>query len=317
MKFNGRSDRVIAAGQNETLKVTIATRGRSGSFSRNIMVTTNDPANARVKLVCEAQVLAAVRKSPKSASFGRLDRKAGPKDKTISLTRGDAGPIKPELAGPIPKGVTASIEEIEAGERYALNVTVDAAQSNGPVKGNLKIRTGVAESPETSIRVYATVPARVEAVPRTFSVPRDKSVDQQVPVNFRWSDGRPDKLVAATPNDPNLEALVEEVDGRQRVVLRVPAGYRPTGGRHFVTVTTDDESFKSFQVPIRYAGIGRQFRPQPVTRKPGASKRRATVGAAATRSMTGRGASTKAGNAKQPAGQPSEKSPEPPASPSP
>ena len=240
------------------MKVYLNTRGRSSGFTRQIKVTTNDPKHPQEVLTCKGQVKVAMSTTPSVANFGKVMRTDPPKQKTIEMTRGDGGPISPKLLGALPDGVKAEIREIEAGERYTLDVTVGSPWPNESIKGSLKIATGVRESPDTTIRVVASVPARVQTTPRQYTVPVERETEFEQAISVKWNEGGSFMVLSAVPSDARLQVDIESAESAQRVILHVPPEYTPEGrGPHFVTINTSDDQAPSLQVPIRFRNAQR------------------------------------------------------------
>ena len=142
--------------------------------------------------------------------------------------------------------------EITAGEEYALDVTVSPPWPNEALRGLVSFRTGVDESPTQSVRVHAAIPARVQAVPKEFRLPRTPEEDIEKSARFQWNGGPPKKVLTATCNDPGLTVSLADAGGRQELSLHMPAGHRSPRSRAQITITTDDEEVPSFSIPVRF-----------------------------------------------------------------
>ncbi|MBU0719132.1 MAG: DUF1573 domain-containing protein, partial [Planctomycetes bacterium] len=173
--MSGRSDREIKPGEHDVVSVTLASRGRSGAVQKGIRVTTNDPDNKQITLTCTGNVISAFSGEAPKATFGRIKRDQGPQTKTIRLSAGDAGPIKPEVGTITQEGLTAEIREIDPGKVYDLDVTVGPPWPNGRLIANLDLKTGVAKAPEEKIRIDAQIVPRVQAAPDQFMVVQNAS----------------------------------------------------------------------------------------------------------------------------------------------
>ena len=128
----------------------------SGSFTRNITVTTNDPEHSSETLVCKGRLLEPARVSPHLISFGRIPGTAVLTKRAL-VTAMDGGPLTPELAPFEKQGVAAKLREIEAGQRYEIEVTLTPPLDPGRLRVNLTLRTGVAAAPSVNVLVVATV----------------------------------------------------------------------------------------------------------------------------------------------------------------
>lgn len=221
----------------------------SGEFTRKIRVQTNDPNNPTAELTCKGRALVAFRTEPATLNLGKIERDSGPVTKTVTLTRGDGGPLQPKL-GKMEPSVSAELREIEAGEKYALDITVSPPWPNDKVRGSVTIETGLEEVPQETVRLFGQVDPRLRTEPKSFVLPANTEEEADLRVELLWA-GSPGKAVGATATDRALSAKVVEENGKQVVVLHVPANYeRKQKVALSVSVTTDDPVVSSLRIPI-------------------------------------------------------------------
>ncbi len=256
-KLTGAADRTIPPGESDVVEIVFQTV-RRGPIGRKVMVATNDRAAPEIALECVANVRTGLKVEPFTAAFGNLDRGAGPQERTLMLTRGDGGPIAPRVAATGHPNVTARIEEIAPGERYALHVTVGPPWPNGPLSGALEIETGVPEDPRENIPVFASVAPRLAAVPAQFLFDGELKADSEQTLRLRWAGGPPGQITGATTNIKDAEVTFTPAgpDVEASVTLRVPAGYTPDArAAYFVTIRTDDPEAPQIQVPVAFRRV--------------------------------------------------------------
>jgi hypothetical protein len=261
VKLDGRADRTIAPGQSEQVKVSIATdRKTKGKFTKAIRVTTNDANNPNLTLTCEGTIKVPFEMQPSAISFSEIERGAETQRKTIRITRGEGGPLAPELLPVENENVKASLREIEHGEIYELDVELNPPWPNRAIQAYLTLKTGVAEVPEERIRVYARVAERLRSVPTRFTIPSNVASDLDLKARLIWSGENPGKITEVSSSDPELTASLVEENGEQSVVLHVPEGYvLPSNSRGYVTVRTDDAEARSLRIQM-YAARAPQSR---------------------------------------------------------
>ncbi|UCG32665.1 MAG: hypothetical protein JSU68_13490 [Phycisphaerales bacterium] len=253
MKIAGRSDRVIKPNATEEFEISLSSANRSGKFTRKIGVTTNDPNQPSDSLACVGNVLVPFKTVPRTVNFGQLKRSAEAQTKTVVLTRGDGGPLSPEVQPSRRPNVKTNLREIEQGDKYELDVTIEPPWPNTlRFRDLININTGVPEAPRGSVTVHAQIVPRLEAQPKQFSLPGAFPQGLQRTANLIWDDGNPGKIIDATVNDPELSVEVVEQGGRQRLVLSVPEGYQQKPGRRQVTVRTEDADAPTLQVPVSF-----------------------------------------------------------------
>ncbi len=244
-------DRTIEPGQTDTVEISLNTGSRNGKVTRKIRIETNDRKHQNETITCEANVLAAVKTEPRTAHFTKIDRNAGPQKRTITLTRADGGPLAPKIKTVRGDNVTAELREIEAGERYELDITISPPWPNGTTRGNVILETGVEQAPTEGIVVYANVAPRLQAQPQRFTIPADLESNREFRARLVWSGDKPGNISEVVATDPELKARLEDENGKQTIVLEVPAGYSPVRrAGNAVVVKTDDPTARNFRIPM-------------------------------------------------------------------
>ncbi len=229
----------------------MATGQKRGKLNRIIAVTTNDRSSQTVNLECEAEILSALKCDPESVNFGQIKRSDTRAEKTVKITRGNGGPIKPKVVSSGNPQVTADLREIEPGESYELAIVTEPPWPNGMLRANVQIETGVEQAPTESIMVFANVMPRVQASPQRFTIRPDSTNDSKVVARLNWDDDHPGKITEVTVNDSTLSVEVEEQNNQQVIVLDVPAGYSPAKNAGTqVSVKTDDPAVPAIQIPV-------------------------------------------------------------------
>ena len=194
---------------------------------------------------------------PTRLSFGKISRTDGPHVKTVAISRGDGGPIAPELEPIKGQVVTAEVREIEPGEKYELEVTLVPPFKSNRVHQRLTLKTGIPQAPATLIQVYASLDPLVTAYPQRVLVPRERDSEWTTTVRLTWTDGSSThKVVSATVNDPDLKVEPDPDDPLQ-VLLNVPADWDLKRGSRTLMIKTDDEAAPSVRVHVRMGGKNR------------------------------------------------------------
>ena len=202
-------------------------------------------------------VLVPFKTSPRTVNFGKLTREAGSQTKTVTITRGDGGPLQLELLPTSQENLTTELREIEPGEKYELDVTIQPPWPNNRFRSRLTLATGVPEGPRSSISLYAQITPRLVVKPSRFTLPNEFDQGIQRSANLVWDDNKPHPIRDVTVNDPELSVTLDEANGRQRLVLDIPAGYQRKPGARYVMVRTDDKAVPSLKVPVTFARKGR------------------------------------------------------------
>jgi hypothetical protein len=225
-----------------------------GDFSKPITVDTNDPAHAQVTLTCKGKILEAVKLTPGTVNFGRIPLGEEHVEQKIRLSRGDAGPLKPEIASGTDEHIEAELKEIEAGEQYELVVRACPDPKTQRLQGKLVLRTGVSEQETVDVNVYGTVTPRLAARPPTVVIPSGADTTWEQAIEVEWADGTNGyKIVNASVNHPNLAVSVDAQAPRPRILLKLAhalEGSLPVDTQ--IMVTTDDPHGGEIAIPVRH-----------------------------------------------------------------
>lgn len=251
--------------------MTLSSRKYKGEFTKRILVTTNDPDHPKETLFCKGSVRRPVNVDPQRINLGQISRKSGPVTKTVVITSGDAGPLKPELQPTTDPAIETRLKEILPGARYELQVTVSPPFKSDQVRTNLTLSTGVSKSPTVSIPLFGTLAPKVSPRPRHLRVPAERESGWEQAVSLIWDGDETHRILGATANDPDLKLRVEEQDGRQQVIVEVPADYKRQSGTRTVTIRTDDDETPQVSVPVTFT-TPRKTRPGATARRTSAAK---------------------------------------------
>lgn len=216
--------------------------------------------------MCSGRVYRPLKNPRPTLNFGQIRRNTPAVTKTLLLSRGDGGPIAPEL-GPIHQpGIHAEIRTIHEGSHYELTATFSPPWPNGRVNTSFMIKTGVKQAPKQRIRIVANVEARVTTAPQRLLIPLGGDTVERS-ARIRWSPGGDRRVVAAKATDPRLAVRIEESDGYQTVVVSAPRGYQSPARPVAVTLHTDDSEIPTYSVPIQFKQPRRRARPASASRR--------------------------------------------------
>ena len=203
-------------------------------------------------LDCATKVLVPYRIAPTYVRFQRIPRNAGPQTQTVKLTRGDGGPLAPTLLPLHNKNVETALREIEPGESYELDITVKPPWPNQLMRVALPLETGVPESPRGTIQVSAQIMPQLAAQPGRLTIRTPQDTPQEYRIALKWASESHGRVTEASSRDKRIKVQVEERDGRQELLVTVPAGYMRPAPRQSATITvkTDDRWAPRLDIPV-------------------------------------------------------------------
>ncbi|MBN1511081.1 MAG: hypothetical protein JXB13_03630 [Phycisphaerae bacterium] len=243
---------MIKPGQSELLSVIVSCGKLKGQFTRAIQVSTNDPNNPVVQLMCRGQMLEAVHVTPAMVNFGRVPRKEVSPSRTAKITRGDGGPLKLKLKEIKNQAIQAELREVKAGEEYELKVTISPPFTAAYFRDKIELETGIEQSPVAEVSLYATVTPRVAAVPALVRIPPDAKPGWQQRITLQWDDNKPGRLLETSIHNPGIKTEIVELNDVQQVLLSVTDEYKPRMGRDNIIVKTDDPDMPQVLVQVMY-----------------------------------------------------------------
>ncbi len=213
---------------------------------------------------------------PRWVSFGRFERDSPPLHQTITLSRGDGGPISPELLPTSLHGLEAKISEVKPGETYELKVSMLPPWPNGKFSEALTIKTGLEQSKSITVHVNGLAKPRLTSSPRRLSLPLGGKQESRRQVYLRWDKDKPAKILSVTCSIPELKVETNEGEKGQTITITVPAEFKRPRGSHKLTIRTDDKEVPTYTVRIIYTGDSRSAsaRRGPLGTTPQASQRR-------------------------------------------
>lgn len=246
----------------------MATGNRRGKLSRTISIVTNDRDNQNASVQCEAEILSALKCEPETVNLGQVKRSDVRVEQTVKISRGSGGRLNPKVVQTGNPAITAELREIEAGERYELQIVGQPPWPTGMLRANIQLETGVEQAPVESITVFGNIAARAQANPQRFTIRPDTQKDTRLVARLAWDDDHPGQITEVSVNDESLAVGVEEQAGQPVIVLSVPAGYSTARTRGTqVTVKTDDPGVPVLQIPVfvmaAQAGTPGQVGPTP------------------------------------------------------
>ena len=127
-----------------------------GPMADHVIAQTNDPKQRQVRIPVSGFVRPVVSVRPKVATFGRLEL-TGPFSATFDVQNLSTGSISVLGATTDVAGVASAIEEVEAGKRYRVKVTLPQEMAKGPFEGTLEIQTSSERMPLVEVKMSGTI----------------------------------------------------------------------------------------------------------------------------------------------------------------
>jgi hypothetical protein len=128
----------------------------AGPLADYVVVRTNHPEQAVVKIAVSGLVRPVVAVTPKVADFGRREV-VEPQSKSLEVKNLGTEEIQLTEATSDVEGLEAVIESVEEGRHYRIQLTLTDALPKGDFEGQLTIKTSSARQPVLEIPLRGTI----------------------------------------------------------------------------------------------------------------------------------------------------------------
>jgi len=265
-------DKVIKPGAEGKVHLSVDTRNFQGPISKTALIMTNDPTTPQVTVFMMANVKPFVETLPygffslrgisgeevtSELTLISEDPKFKPTNVTVTGTITGPGSAAQDMS-PFVKASVAQVAEKErvAGKgpnQWKLKLTVAKEAAMGILNGQVRLETGIAKQPETTINISGSIADAVGVVPTqlTFGeVDLKAPVTKEVDVINRNAKNADFQVTGATTSVPGIKAEVKpQGGGRVKVVLSVdPKTVKKGKFDGDLTINTNDPTKKSLKV---------------------------------------------------------------------
>ena len=247
-------DRVIKPGAVGRISFRIDPKRIHGKSTKNITVETDCPGHPKTILRATGEVYRILEVKPRPRVTFRVTDKSKPMTQTLEVlvTTDDQFEIL-SVTSDNPTFV-GSVEPIEAGKKYRLTIKAVPPFKNGSNIGRLTITTNLEKQKTTVVTASAYVTPRLRVSPTLLSVAvGENAAEQKRRITLINTGKTPVDILEVKSSDPALTTtlLDNPRTNMKYIQVTVPANYKPKPGTNTITITTNDEEFKSFTIPIR------------------------------------------------------------------
>ncbi len=257
--------KLLQPGESEGVKVTYSTKKRTAKVTQKIRVHTNDPANPVTVIEVKGRVRQLVELSDaRGLNFGAIGRD-DVVTKSIEIECAYSEPLVLALGALQSDKFDVQLEEVEAGKLYRLTATTTPPLRDGPFRVNAKLLTGTELIPEVTVSIRGKVQAPVAVSPPSLFVSGKMQRSSQRTLRVTSRRKVPLQVTGVTVSDPAISVEILPTSAAPARVLpasnvttiRVklpPVDEIPADGAT-ITITTDDEQYGEFVVPVRKRAV--------------------------------------------------------------
>lgn len=244
---------------DETGHVHVSFRpaGSAGIKTATAIVTTNDPANAKVILRIRCDFRPELYAVPERLNLGRFPADAvGVVESKFSIISGNELEVFKilDIDTTAASELSTSYEIIRLGIEYEISVTNTKPITAGGYSGTIVVKTSNRKLPELSIPVMGNALRPVEVQPATILLDKASEAKQVQDYIIRVIPGTLEDFTVVKVSVPNGASFHTESKGKYTVVrlIDMPGDCALSGS--YVTIETDVADMEPLQVPIVVRG---------------------------------------------------------------
>ena len=162
----------VEAGGSGTILVPIDTRKFQGSVSKTFAILTNDPAKPKLIVRMRGRVQKVFGISPSEVAFGKVDPKAEPQSRTVTITNLTDNPLSLTMPEEAPAGpFTFRLETVEEGKKWAVHVTTKPPFQTGLNTVTAVLTTNHEKIKKVKVEFSAYLAPAVQVIPPKLVIP--------------------------------------------------------------------------------------------------------------------------------------------------
>lgn len=240
---------VIAPGNSVEMEVDVDLRGRSGVFTGELLIETNDPRQRELRLSFQAMVASSIEISPRHVFFRALGR-----EDTATISSTVRFKDEPTSIGSVLSRadfIDVEFDEVEPGREYRIDVSTVPPLGEGRVNTDIIVKD---ESGEKifDIPVWIQILSDIEYSPNVIVLHPDDAVDarRQIVLTYgRVSDFSIERVLVPAPS---IEVSVHELEGHGYRIQLIGVPPRADMNGKSIIIQTDLDDADPIEIPLVY-----------------------------------------------------------------
>lgn len=267
----GEWDREIAPGKSGTIPVEFNPANFTGTVTKTVTITTNDPAQPTRVLEFRATVWRPFQVQPTFANFLPVEGERWTETKVVRIVSNAAEPVT--LAAPQSSDprFQAEVKAVKPGREFELHVRYESAEGAAAPSTTITVPTSSKDQPELTITAFAIPQPAVMAVPAMLQVPANATGQNYNHNIVIRNNGRtPLEITEAVATVADVAVKLTEAQPGKLFYVHVglPKDFRVTPGTAAaVLVRTSHPRFAEIRIPVvQPAAEARAARPEAAAR---------------------------------------------------
>lgn len=248
----------LKPGETGVISIQMDTAQFSGSVTKTVTVSSNDPAHHQTVLEFTASVWTPVQVSSPVIIFPALTDPAQVITRSVTIRNNVDGALQlSDLRSDQPV-FKPTLKETVPGREFELTATTVPPLANGTTTARITLKTSNPKMPELTVQVVATLLPPVQVAPTEVMLPLAKLAAPEkryvVLLNHRGFDLQ----LSDVKTDAAGVMVTTSVTSDKKqftILLTFPAGFQADApGKRSVTGKTNHPELPTFEVPIVYTG---------------------------------------------------------------
>jgi uncharacterized protein DUF1573 len=215
-------DRKVEPGKTGKIPIEFRARGFSGTVSKLVTVTCNDPVRNTQNIQIQATVWKPVDITPAYVYFMGVEGEVTNETKVVRITNNMEEPITLESLQSNNPNFKTELKTLKPGKEFELQVFYSASVTNAPPQGVISMKTSSTNMPMLTLTAYAMPQPAFVTMPQAIFLPTGPlSPNYRVPVTIRNNSVTPVKLSDAVVNAEGVTIETTETQPGKLFTLNV------------------------------------------------------------------------------------------------
>ena len=253
----GQWDRKVEPGKTGKIPIQFNPGAPSGTVTKSISVTCNDPAQGVQNLQVKATIWKPVDVNPAYVYFMGVEGEVTNDTKVVKITNNLEESInleKPESNNP---NFKTEMKTLVPGKEFELSVTYAPTSTNSPPQSMITMKSTSTNLPIVSVTAYAMPQPAVVAMPQAIRLPAGPlSPNYRQPVTIRVNSSNPVQLTEPLVNADGVSVQTTETQPGKLYTLNLtfPTNFHAKPDMA-LTVRTSHPKYPTLRVPFIQAAM--------------------------------------------------------------
>lgn len=246
-------DRRVEPGKTGKIPIEFRPKGFSGTVSKSITVTCNDPLRNTHIIQVQATVWKPIDVTPAYVFFVGVEGEVTNDTRSVRIVSNLEEPITlapPESNNP---NFKPALKTVKPGKEFELQIAYASGGTSGPPQGIVSLKTSTTNMPLLTLQVHANAQPALTAMPGFIRLPPGPlTPNYRQPVTIRNNSSTPVKLSEASVSAEGVTVQMTEVQPGKLFTLNLnfPTNLQASAKPLELTVKTTHPRYPVLRVPV-------------------------------------------------------------------